>query len=47
MPVQRCIKNGKKGWRWGKHGKCYLGSNGKQKALKQGKAIHASKYRSR
>jgi len=24
MPVQRCtLKTGKKGWKWGKSGKCY------------------------
>ncbi len=45
MPVERCIKNGKSGWRWGKSGVCYTGRGAKNKALKQGRAIHANKKR--
>lgn len=41
MPVQECTKDGKKGWKWGKQGKCYTGPNGKQQAADQGAAIHA------
>ncbi len=42
MPVQKCTKGGKPGWRWGKSGKCYIGSGAKAKAAKQGAAIKAS-----
>jgi len=44
MPVQRCTKDGKLGWRWGKSGKCYTGSDAKAKASKQGRAIKASGF---
>ena len=39
MPLQRCSIKGKRGWRWGKRGKCYTGPNAKLKAIKQGIAI--------
>lgn len=42
MPIQTCKVKGKKGWKWGKSGKCYGGITGKAKALKQARAIHAS-----
>lgn len=42
MPVQRCTKNGKSGWKWGQSGKCYTGKNAKSKAKEQGQAIKAS-----
>jgi len=45
MPVQRCIKDGKEGWKWGKSGKCYIGEGAKAKAAKQGAAIKASGYK--
>lgn len=45
MPVQRCQKNGKKGWKWGKSGKCYTGANAKAKAEEQGRAVKASQSR--
>lgn len=35
MPIKRCGSS-KKGFKWGKSGKCY---NSKKKALKQGVAI--------
>ena len=44
MPVQRCTKNNKSGYKWGKSGKCYT-SNGKKKAARQGRAIKASMSR--
>jgi len=40
MPVQRCTENGKPGWRWGEHGKCYTGPDAKAKANAQGAKIH-------
>lgn len=45
MPVQRCTKDGKKGWKWGEQGTCYTGSGAKEKAAEQGRAIQASKAR--
>lgn len=45
MPLQRCTINGKKGWRWGKHGKCYTGPNARSRALRQARAIKASQAR--
>lgn len=39
MPLKRCSKNGKSGWKWGNHGACYTGKDGKKKAIKQGIAI--------
>lgn len=47
MPVKRCQKDGKKGWKWGDNGKCYVGPNGKSRASRQGRAIEASKARRR
>lgn len=44
MPVQDCIRDGKRGKRWGKSGKCYLGPNAKALAERQGQAIRASGY---
>ncbi len=31
MPIMRCSKNGKPGWKWGKNGKCYTYSKGSKK----------------
>lgn len=50
MPVQKCVKNGKPGYRWGRSGKCYTYTTGnnrsrnraKQKAYLQAAAIKAS-----
>ena len=42
MPVQKVMKNGKTGYRWGKTGKVYTGKDAKQRATKQGKAIKAN-----
>jgi hypothetical protein len=52
MPVQRCSKNGKPGFKYGKGGACYTYTPGntqsevaaKNKAAKQGRAIEASKH---
>lgn len=43
MPVKRCSKNGKSGYKWGDEGKCYTGSGAKKKAIEQGRAIEANK----
>lgn len=39
MPLKRCKKEGKTGWRWGDRGACYTGKDAKKKAIKQGIAI--------
>jgi len=45
MPIQRCnLKSGKKGWKWGKSGKCYPT---RERALKQMRAIKASQHKGR
>lgn len=51
MPVERCRKNNKPGFRWGKEGKCYTYTSGnkssreraRRNAEQQGRAIEASK----
>lgn len=51
MPIMKCQKNGKPGYKYGDTGKCYLYVEGnkesesaaKQKAKEQAKAIEASK----
>jgi len=40
MPLMRCQKNGKSGWKFGKNGHCYTGKDAKLKAIKQGFAIN-------
>lgn len=42
MPVKRCTKGGKTGWKYGDDGKCYTGKDAKSKATKQGQAIKAN-----
>ncbi len=43
MPLLQCTIDGQKGYKWGKSGTCYPGESGKERALKQGQAIEASK----
>lgn len=45
MPIKKCSKNGKSGYKWGNSGKCYTGKQGKKRATKQMKAIFASGYK--
>lgn len=45
MPIEKCQRDGKSGYRWGKAGVCYTGSDAKRRAEIQGKAIEASKER--
>jgi len=45
MPIMRCSKKSRKGWKFGKKGKCYTGTKSKEKAKKQGRAISLSKAR--
>lgn len=50
MPVQRCQRDGKPGYRWGEEGKCYTYDPGdaesraaaKRRARRQGQAIEAN-----
>lgn len=51
MPAQRCRANGRRGWKWGRTGKCYTYRTGDKAgskramalARKQGFAIEKSK----
>ena len=43
MPLKKCSDGGKSGWKWGDSGQCYLGPDGKKKAIKQGIAIEGPK----
>jgi len=43
MPLMKCVRQGKPGWKFGKLGFCFTGLNAKAKALRQGRAIEASK----
>jgi len=51
MPVQRCVLNGKMGYKWGESGKCYTYETGNEqqreeaerKAIQQGQAIKVKK----
>lgn len=45
MPLMRCKVKGARGYKWGESGKCYAGADGRRKALRQGRAIEASKAR--
>lgn len=42
MPVQKCTRAGKRGWKYGESGFCYIGPSAKQKAHIQGAAIKRS-----
>lgn len=54
MPVERCRRDGKPGYRWGEEGKCYIYPPGdeearkraRQKAAEQGRAIKARETQS-
>jgi len=43
MPLKRCQKDKKLGWKWGDEGTCYVGPNAKENAEKQGRAIERSR----
>ena len=47
MPVMPCTSGGKRGYKYGKSGKCYVGAGAKAKAERQGRAISASKNKRR
>lgn len=43
MPIKKCEKNGKPGYKWGDEGYCYTGPDAKDKARLQGVAIEINK----
>jgi len=43
MPVQKCTKDGKPGFKWGEQGVCFLGEGAQEKAASVGRAIAAQK----
>lgn len=45
MPIQRCVKNGKNGWKSWINGVCFIGPNAKQKAMEQLAAIKISQQK--
>jgi len=45
MPILKCQKNKKKGYKFGKRGTCYTGRDGLKKAKRQGRAIEVNKKR--
>jgi hypothetical protein len=45
MPIKKCSKKGKTGYKWGNSGKCYTGKGARQKAGKQAAAAYAHGYR--
>jgi len=45
MPIKQCQIKGKKGYKFGDMGRCYVGKGAKEKAKKQGRAIRASQSR--
>jgi hypothetical protein len=45
MPVKRCTKNGRAGYKWGDRGTCYTGTGAKARATAQGRAAYANGYR--
>lgn len=47
MPVQKCQSGNKPGKKYGKHGKCYTGSDAESKAKKQGQAIEISRHKNK
>lgn len=45
MPIKKCQKDRKSGWKFGNLGTCYIGPSGKAKAQKQAKAMFANGYK--
>jgi hypothetical protein len=44
MPIMKCQKDGKSGYKWGEGGNCIIGENAKKIVIKQGLAINYKKY---
>lgn len=47
MPFMHCQVKGKRGWKYGRSGKCYAGKSGKKRAQRQARAMHAAGYKSK
>lgn len=47
MPLIRCRKDGKSGWKWNSAGKCYTGGGAKLKAQKDGGVVERPKKKRR
>lgn len=47
MPIMKCSKDGKSGYKYGETGTCYTGPGAMEKAKKQGRAIEANKHKSK
>ena len=47
MPVQRCTKQGKGGYKFGESGTCFIGPGARAKAARQGRAIKARQNKQR
>ena len=45
MPIMKCQKDGKSGYKYGESGHCYTGPGAREKARKQGQAIEISKHK--
>lgn len=45
MPIKPCSRGGKKGYKYGSRGKCYVGKGARAKAARQGRAIKSSQAR--
>ena len=43
MPLKKCFRRLKPGWKWSDRGFCFTGLNAKAKAMRQGMAIEAKK----
>lgn len=43
MPVQKCRKDGKDGYKYGLKGTCFIGPDAEERAKEQGRAIEISK----
>lgn len=44
MPVERVVKQGRVGFRWGQSGHVYFGAGAPAKAALQGRAAYAAGY---
>jgi hypothetical protein len=44
MPVTKCRKDGKDGYKWGENGVCFTGDDAEEKAAAVGRAVHANLF---
>ena len=45
MPLKKCTKDGKSGWKWGDSGACYTQKDAKKRTIRQGIAIDPKKFK--